>query len=96
MFIYLSKGNIPEIEQAGSLTQFLEQQHNKFGSIYGFWLKEIYIVSIASPELLGEVVHLFDRPGEHYFTLTILELLTLFHSHYLVLLTLLYSHCRIM
>ena len=78
--MYLSKGNIPEIEQAGSLTQFLEQQHNKFGSIYGFWLKEIYIVSIASPELLGEVVHLFDRPGEHYFTLAILELFMLFHS----------------
>ncbi|XP_067944121.1 cytochrome P450 20A1-like [Watersipora subatra] len=59
----LSEGNVPDITAAGSLTQFITALHKQLGAIAGFWLKETFIVSIASSELFGKVIHLFDRPA---------------------------------
>ena len=45
------------------MTQFLETLHARFGPIASFWFGKVFTVSIASPELLKETAHLFDRPG---------------------------------
>jgi len=58
------EGNLPDIRQAGSVHEFLSELHAKYGPIASFWLETKLAVSLASPELFNEHMHVFDRPGE--------------------------------
>ena len=58
------EGNIPNISESGSITEFLIDIHKKYGPITSFWLGPTQVVSLSSPELIKQVVHLFDRPGK--------------------------------
>ncbi|KAL8558521.1 hypothetical protein ACOMHN_038845 [Nucella lapillus] len=57
-------GNLVDIQRAGSLHQFLQQQHKDLGPIVSFWIGEGFVVSIASPGLFKQHAAVFDRPGE--------------------------------
>ena len=61
---FYREGNIPDISESGSTTEFLIDIHKKYGPITSFWLGPTQVVSLASPELIKQVVHLFDRPGK--------------------------------
>lgn len=66
-FVYItSEGNLPDISKAGSIAEFLEELHAKFGPIASFWFGKELTVSVASPELFKETSHLFDRPGSEH------------------------------
>ena len=62
--VFYREGNIPDISESGSTTEFLIDIHKKYGPITSFWLGPTQVVSLASPELIKQVVHLFDRPGK--------------------------------
>jgi len=57
--IYCRDGNIPDIQSAGSIIEFLDKLHGEFGPIASFWMEKEFTVSIASPQLFKEVSHLF-------------------------------------
>ncbi|XP_076467327.1 cytochrome P450 20A1-like [Babylonia areolata] len=57
-------GNLVDIQRAGSLHEFLQQQHKELGPIVSFWIGEGFVVSIASPSLFKQHANVFDRPGE--------------------------------
>lgn len=56
-------GNAADIARSGGMTPFLIELHKEHGPIASFWMKQEFIISLASPELLKEVAHLRDRPG---------------------------------
>ncbi|XP_067944170.1 cytochrome P450 20A1-like [Watersipora subatra] len=55
-------GNVPDMQKAGSLPQFLINLHEEFGPVVSFWINRELIISVASPETHKAVAHLFDRP----------------------------------
>ncbi|XP_013091417.2 cytochrome P450 20A1-like [Biomphalaria glabrata] len=57
-------GNLSDIARAGSLHEFLVETHARFGPITGFWWGQVYVVSIASPELFKAHANVFDKPSE--------------------------------
>ena len=59
-------GNLVDIQRAGSLHEFLLQQHRDLGSIVSFWIGDEFVVSIASASLFKQHSNVFDRPGEKY------------------------------
>ncbi|XP_014669853.1 PREDICTED: cytochrome P450 20A1-like [Priapulus caudatus] len=63
------EGNLPDILQAGSLHEFLQELHDKYGPIASFWRGTQYTISIASPDLFKEQQHVFDRPANLYASL---------------------------
>ncbi|XP_078001564.1 cytochrome P450 20A1-like isoform X2 [Glandiceps talaboti] len=62
--ILTRKGNLPDIDAAGSLHQFLMKLHPKYGRIASFWYGKRHYVSFASPEAFKEHIEVFDRPLE--------------------------------
>lgn len=58
------EGNISDILQAGSLPQFLETLHKRYGEISSFWMGTNLIASIASTELFEQQKHVFDKPAD--------------------------------
>ncbi|KAI0223117.1 hypothetical protein LSAT2_025645 [Lamellibrachia satsuma] len=56
------KGNLPDIQKAGSLHNFLTVLHKNYGDIASFWFGQQLTVSIASPQLFKEHAKIFDRP----------------------------------
>lgn len=59
-------GNLSDINDAGSLHEFLVDLHERFGPIASFWWGKQYTVSIASPDLFKEHQHVFDRPRKFF------------------------------
>ena len=57
-----SEGNLPDIQKAGSLHEFLMILHKNYGDIASFWFGHQLTVSIASPQLFKEHAKPFDRP----------------------------------
>ncbi|XP_005090341.1 cytochrome P450 20A1 [Aplysia californica] len=55
-------GNFSDIARAGSLHEFLLDLHSQYGDIAGFWWRQTYVVSIASPELFKAHANVFDKP----------------------------------
>ena len=60
------QGNLGDIGRAGSLHQFLEQLHQKFGPVVGFHWGKTAVVSVASPLAFQQTRRLFDRPVSLY------------------------------
>ena len=58
------KGNLDDINDAGSFHQFLIELHEKFGPISSFWYGSHFCVSVANTVTFSEVQKLFDRPSE--------------------------------
>ncbi|KAI0219611.1 Cytochrome P450 20A1 [Lamellibrachia satsuma] len=56
------EGNLPDIQKAGSLHEFLTVLHKNYGDIASFWFGHQLTVSIASPQLFKEHAKPFDRP----------------------------------
>lgn len=56
------EGNVPDILQAGSLHNFLENLHEEHGPIASFWMGSTLTASIAAPELFEQQLHVFDKP----------------------------------
>ncbi|XP_074653165.1 cytochrome P450 20A1-like [Tubulanus polymorphus] len=59
-------GNLPDIQNAGSIHEFLLSNHKKFGAIFSFWFGEKLVCSIASSDLFQEQIPGYDRPREIY------------------------------
>ena len=57
-----SEGNLPDIQKAGSLHEFLMVLHKNYGDIASFWFGQQLTVSIASPQLFKKHAKSFDRP----------------------------------
>ncbi len=57
-------GNLPDLESAGSLHQFLTDLHGRLGEVAGFWFGQKFCVSVCGARTFKEVQGLFDRPGE--------------------------------
>lgn len=55
-------GNLSDIAKAGSLHEFLQDLHQQYGEISGFWMGQSYVVSVASPQLFKATANIFDRP----------------------------------
>ncbi|XP_041478726.1 cytochrome P450 20A1-like [Lytechinus variegatus] len=56
------KGNLDEIEDAGSLQQFLANLHAEYGDIASFYFTDQLCISIKSPELFQEHRTAFTKP----------------------------------
>ncbi|KAI0242261.1 hypothetical protein LSAT2_014279 [Lamellibrachia satsuma] len=56
------EGNLPDIQKAGSLHEFLMVLHKNYGDIASFWFGQQHTVSIASPQLFKKHAKPFDRP----------------------------------
>ena len=68
-FIYSSfssNGNFEDMQDAGSLHEFLVNLHDEYGPLASFWWGTNLVVSLASPEMFDEVKALFDRPSTVY------------------------------
>jgi cytochrome P450 family 20 subfamily A len=61
--LFSSKGNLEDMQDAGSLHEFLINLHEEYGSLVSFWWGTQLVVSLASPEMFEEVKALFDRPS---------------------------------
>ena len=61
--LFSSKGNLEDMQDAGSLHEFLINLHEEYGSLVSFWWGTQLVVSLASPEAFEEVKALFDRPS---------------------------------
>ncbi|XP_055329465.1 cytochrome P450 20A1-like [Paramacrobiotus metropolitanus] len=57
-----AEGNVPELREAGTIHDYLSELHDEYGPIVGFYLRDLYVVSIGSAELFEEHAQLFDRP----------------------------------
>ena len=66
-YLIFSKGNFEDIQDAGSLHEFLMDLHAEYGPLASFWWGTQLVVSIASPEMFDEVKALFDRPSTYCF-----------------------------
>lgn len=64
LMTYFRTGNVPDIERAGSLQEFLVDLHGQYGAIASFWIGQKLVVSVASPKLFKEQQAVFDRPGK--------------------------------
>lgn len=64
-FFLIRDGNLSDIARAGSLHEFLVETHARFGPITGFWWGQVYVVSIASPELFKAHANVFDKPCKY-------------------------------
>ena len=63
-FVY-RKGDLDELTKHGSLHNYLLHMHqNGHKPIGVFWWGQQRIVSICSPEMFKDVIHLTDRPSE--------------------------------
>ncbi|XP_077997361.1 cytochrome P450 20A1-like [Glandiceps talaboti] len=58
------KGNLPDIDEAGSFHEFLMKLHSKYGPVASFWYGKDYFVSLGSPEAFKDHIKLSDRPPE--------------------------------
>ena len=58
-----SKGNFEDIQDAGSLHEFLLYLHEEYGPLVSFWWGQQLVVSFGSPEMFNEVKTVFDRPS---------------------------------
>ncbi|XP_077997363.1 cytochrome P450 20A1-like [Glandiceps talaboti] len=58
------KGNLPDIDEAGSLHEFLMKLHSKYGPVASFWYGKNYFVSLGSPQAFKDHTKLSDRPIE--------------------------------
>ncbi|XP_077997364.1 cytochrome P450 20A1-like [Glandiceps talaboti] len=58
------KGNLPDIDEAGSFHEFLMKLHSKYGPVASFWYGKNYFVSLGSPEAFKYHIKLSDRPLE--------------------------------
>ena len=56
------KGNFEDMQDAGSLHEFLVNLHDEYGPLASFWWGTNLVVSLASPEMFDEIKALFDRP----------------------------------
>ncbi|XP_028392938.1 cytochrome P450 20A1-like isoform X2 [Dendronephthya gigantea] len=56
------KGNLEDMQDAGSLHEFLTNLHKEYGPLASFWWGKQLVVSLASPKLFDEIKVLFDRP----------------------------------
>ena len=65
IILWYRDGILADIGRAGSLHEFLNELHNKFGDIASFWMGQQLTVSLASPQTHKDVAHLFDRPGQY-------------------------------
>lgn len=63
-------GNLVDIQRAGSLHEFLLQQHADMGPIVSFWIGDEFVVSVAAPSLLKQHINVFDTPGDLYSIMT--------------------------
>lgn len=61
-FLYIRDGNLADIAKAGSLHEFLSELHEQHGGIASFYMGQMLVVSIASPDILKEHKAVFDRP----------------------------------
>ena len=61
--LFSSKGNFEDIQDAGSLHEFLINLHEEYGGLASFWWGSHLVVSLGSPEMFQEVKALFDRPS---------------------------------
>ena len=55
-------GNISDIDEAGSLHEFLVKLHGKFGDLASFYMGTTMAVSISTHELFRQHSKVFDRP----------------------------------
>ncbi|XP_077997365.1 cytochrome P450 20A1-like [Glandiceps talaboti] len=60
------KGNLPDIDEAGSFHEFLTKLHSKYGPVASFWYGKNYFVSLGSPEAFKYHIKQSDRPSELY------------------------------
>ena len=60
-----SKGNLEDINAAGSFHEFLVDLHEDFGPIASFWFGSKFCVSVANTATFKEIQNLFDRPSEY-------------------------------
>ncbi|XP_071451147.1 cytochrome P450 20A1-like [Hetaerina americana] len=62
-------GNLPDIQLAGGIHNYLAELHDEYGPIASFWHGPQLVVSVASPEGFADQSHAFDRPAillEHF------------------------------
>ncbi|KAG8229876.1 hypothetical protein J437_LFUL008267 [Ladona fulva] len=56
-------GNLPDIQLAGGLHNYLAELHDEYGPMASFWHGSQLVVSVASPEAFSDQAHAFDRPA---------------------------------
>lgn len=56
-------GNLPDIQLAGGLHNYLAELHDEYGPVASFWHGSQLVVSVASPEAFSDQSHAFDRPA---------------------------------
>lgn len=56
-------GNLEDIKAAGSLQNYVNELHKKFGPMASFWWGKQLVVSLGSPEVFEDITTLFNRPG---------------------------------
>jgi len=63
MMLGLRDGNITDIEQAGSLHQYLNILHEEYGDIVAFQYETNLVVSISHPELFAPRSQVCEIPS---------------------------------
>jgi hypothetical protein len=58
------EGNLPDVNLAGGLHNFLSDLHGQYGPVVSYWHGTQLVASVAVPEGLSEQTHIFDRPGK--------------------------------
>lgn len=56
------KGNLGDVGELGTLNDFQQRYHTKFGGIFSFWYGDTQVVSIADPSYMRDINHLDTRP----------------------------------
>jgi len=56
------KGNLGEVGELGTLNDFQQRYHAKFGGVFSFWYGDTQVVSIADPDYMRDINHLDTRP----------------------------------
>ena len=65
MIIMHRLGNLGDMQEAGSLYQYIQHLHKTYGRIVSFWWGKTYTVSVACPHLWKDIQSIFDRPRKY-------------------------------
>lgn len=56
------RGNLSDIGNSGTMNDFQQRYHAKFGGVFSFWYGDTQVVSVADPSYMRDINHLETRP----------------------------------